>query len=85
MSVLKEPLSVLSANSRMFVTTASLNSKMPQLLLLILSDRVIFVYIAETVTKVKRRCFFIITAEAKRIEAVLKAMLKFVFAKVAEV
>ena len=49
MSALKEPLSVLSANRRMFVTTASLSSKMPQLILLILSNRVIFVCIAETV------------------------------------
>ena len=82
MRVLEEELRVLSPNKIIFITTASLSSEMPQLILLIFSGRVIlWIRIAWQVVS---RCFIIITAKAKRIEAVLKAMFKFVFAKVAQ-
>ena len=42
MRVLEVSLKVLSPNRRIFVTAASLNSKMLQLILLILFGRVIF-------------------------------------------
>ena len=45
MRVLQESLRVLSPNRRIFVTTPSLNSKMLQLLLLILSRRVILLFV----------------------------------------
>ena len=41
MRVLEELLKVLSPNRRIFVTVASLDSKLPQLILLILFRRVI--------------------------------------------
>ena len=43
-----------------------------------------FVCAGKTVEQVVSRCFLFITAEAKRIEAVFKAMLKLVFVKVAQ-
>ena len=77
MRVLEEALRVLSLTRKNFVTTASLNSKMPKLMLLILSIRVIC--IIRAVKQVESRCLIIVIAETKRIEAVLKAILKFVF------
>ena len=77
MRVLEEALTVLFLTRKFFVTTASLNSKMPKLMLLILSIRVIC--IIRAMKQVVSRCFIIIIAETKRIEAVLKAIIKFVF------
>ena len=45
MRVLKESLRVLSTNERIVVTTASINSKMLQLILLILFKRVILSFV----------------------------------------
>ena len=85
MSVLEESVRVLSPNRRIFITTASPNSKNATFNTFdFVQKGHSFVCIGRTVNQKVGRCFNFITAKAKRIEAVLKAMLKLVFAKVTQ-
>ena len=85
MMVLEELPSVLSSTRRIFVTAASLDYKMLQLILFdFVQKGQYFVCVGGTVEKVVGRSFDFITAGAKKIEAVLKVMLKLVLAKMAQ-